>query len=292
MAGADIFLMYADGKGNVTLSTRAGKGEFEPEHVQRQDVELLAGSGVINGKMIANVKCGYCHQVLDSLTGTTNWISAWKNGSPLDSTSVNAEITQHDEHVTLNIDLSKAGISSDTNPFVGSSSGGSSSGGSGSGSGSGSGDSGSSGSDSGAVTTSGSSGPDLPLTHGIIMTLVFVGLYPIGSMMQPLIKIWYLHATWQMVAFLLMWAGMGIGYVVAKREQYVRRTLFNFVTLHPLILTLFAFSSLTTPTLAWVSSSSPSCAFSRSLVCFTTLSSRSIRSELPSATFTSFTADH
>ncbi len=52
--------MYTDGKGNVTLSARdGGSGHVEPtaDSTIQAGITLLEGSGVVNGKMIANVKC-------------------------------------------------------------------------------------------------------------------------------------------------------------------------------------------------------------------------------------------
>jgi len=60
MAGATIFVMYADGAGNVTISARDGdQGHVEPvpDATLQSGVTLLAGSGIVNGKMIANVHC-------------------------------------------------------------------------------------------------------------------------------------------------------------------------------------------------------------------------------------------
>ena len=57
MAGANIFIMYAAGDGNITLSPRLGKGEYMPEYNPAAKFTLLEGSGISNGVMIANVKC-------------------------------------------------------------------------------------------------------------------------------------------------------------------------------------------------------------------------------------------
>jgi hypothetical protein len=60
MAGASIFVMYADGAGNVTISARdGGQGHVEPQQSAslQSGVTLLAGSGIVNGRMIANVYC-------------------------------------------------------------------------------------------------------------------------------------------------------------------------------------------------------------------------------------------
>lgn len=70
MSGASIFVMYADGKGNVTISARDGnQGHVEPvaDSSLQSGVTLLAGSGIVNGKMIANVHCTYLRSTWVSL---------------------------------------------------------------------------------------------------------------------------------------------------------------------------------------------------------------------------------
>ena len=60
MAQAVIFVMYADGAGNVTISGRAGGGGHVEPQLDSElmaGVTLLAGSGIVNGKMVANVHC-------------------------------------------------------------------------------------------------------------------------------------------------------------------------------------------------------------------------------------------
>lgn len=57
MAGATIFVMYADGNGNVTVSPRSGVGHVMPKYNDQASITLLAGSGVMNGNMTANFKC-------------------------------------------------------------------------------------------------------------------------------------------------------------------------------------------------------------------------------------------
>jgi hypothetical protein len=61
MAQATIFVMYADGNGNITLSGRAGTGHVMPQldTTLMEGVTLLPGSGIVDGKMVANVKCQY-----------------------------------------------------------------------------------------------------------------------------------------------------------------------------------------------------------------------------------------
>ncbi|KAH0494071.1 hypothetical protein TgHK011_000705 [Trichoderma gracile] len=226
MVGSQMFIMYQDGNGNVTLSTRPGANHVMPTYKARSDVELLAGSGVVDGNMIANIRCGKCTNL--DLSGKTNWISAWKSGDSLDSTNPAAVITQHDSMTQFQVNLAQASISSDANPFVGSSSDSSSSNGDnsssssgGSSSGDADGDSNSDSDGDSAVSgvTDGSSDQTLASAHGILMSVIFVIMYPLGSSLMPLVGRWYIHASWQTIAFLGMWAGLGLGVTIAKREN-------------------------------------------------------------------------
>ncbi|KAI8950991.1 iron reductase domain protein [Xylaria longipes] len=235
MAGSNIFVMYADGAGNVTVSARKGVGYVEPEHQTDTQLQLLAGSGIVdNGKtMMANVRCANCESWDGgslSLTSTrAGFIAAWKEGSPLNSKSVEAQISKHDSHDVFTFDLTKATIADDSNPFVGTSNGGS---------GEGSTtppDNGNSGADEG----SGSSVPSwireiptLQSAHGILMSIVMVILYPIGSILMPLFGSWVLHAVWQIVSFIAMWAAFAIGVVLAQRTGY------NFTENHTILGTV------------------------------------------------------
>ncbi len=212
MRGAEIFLMYQDGAGNVTLSTRSGVGHVMPQYTQRTSVELLAGSGVADGEMVANVRCGDCQGA--SLTGDSGWLSAWKTGQPLNSQDRSARIDYHDDHAIFQIDLRQASVSSDSNPFT-STDGGSSPGGNNTnsdGSGNGGGNIVSGGGGSGAAVSS-----TLLYAHGILMMIVWVILYPAGALLMPFIGKWIFHATFQTIAFLGMWAGLGLGYIIANR---------------------------------------------------------------------------
>lgn len=60
MAGANIFVVYTSADGNnVTLSPRLASGYVPPSFNGDAEVTLLEGSGVSDGKMIANVRCKY-----------------------------------------------------------------------------------------------------------------------------------------------------------------------------------------------------------------------------------------
>ncbi len=70
MKGATIFVMYANGNGNVTISARnGGPGHLQPlEDTSLQgNVQLLEGSGIVNGQMVANVFCEFIYSNLPLL---------------------------------------------------------------------------------------------------------------------------------------------------------------------------------------------------------------------------------
>lgn len=211
MAGAAIFMMYEDGEGNVTVSNREGIGHTMPRPADQDSIVLLDGSGVKDGVMIANVR--YTNTGDFDFSGTSDWITAKKEGSPLNSADPEESISQHDSHSSFSVNLAQALVSSDANPFIDT-------------------DANSDGSegpgtdapppDSGVVTEQDSNpNGNLILAHGVIMTIVFVAIYPLGSILMPLLGKWYIHASWQMIGFLLMWTGFGIGYVVSQRINIV-----------------------------------------------------------------------
>ncbi|KAL1841629.1 hypothetical protein VTJ49DRAFT_6806 [Mycothermus thermophilus] len=218
MIGANIFLMYRDGEGNVTISAR----RTDKYDVPMQDTSstaarltLLEGSGVqADGSLIANVACANCESWGSgemSLTSTSApWIGAWVVGQPIGTTNANSRIGPHDDTTQFRIDLTKATISYDGNPFLASSPVDDSSGDNGNNNNS------NNSNNSGVVEVVRSSKPAILVAHGVILALVFAVLYPTGSLMMPLVKKWWFHGLWQAVSFGLMWAGFGLGVVVAR----------------------------------------------------------------------------
>ncbi|KAG6001457.1 hypothetical protein E4U21_004313 [Claviceps maximensis] len=242
MAGSDMFVVYDNGNGNVTLSTRAGLRHAMPEYRAQKGAALLAGSGIVDGHMVANVRCGGdCARM--SRRGPTNWISAWKSGSSLASTSEAARIGYHDGHDGFSVDLSRAVISSDENPFL---------------------------NDSGMIDNGDANGPGnatAPGTpagggvvkkpdqsdssriihaHGLIMSLVFVLGFPVGSVLMPWLGKWFVHASWQMMFFVLMWTGFALGYVFSSRFDMF------FVHTHTRLGTVLCILMSFQPVLGWL----------------------------------------
>jgi hypothetical protein len=202
MSGSEMFVIYQDRSGNITLSTRKGHGHNTPPYSKMSGVKLLEGSGIVNDTMIANIQCGNCNSM--DLRGSNGWISAWKLGTSLDSTDVNADIKEHDGTDGFSVNFARATISSDSNPFNTSSVADSGSGGSG-------------------VAGSSEEGTDgVSNAHGIIMSVVFLVGYSIGAFLMPVFGKWLLHAGWQILAFVGMWIGFSLGKVAADRGKQVK----------------------------------------------------------------------
>lgn len=238
MADSNMFVMYQDGNGNVTISPRAGTNHQMPvldTSSTAAKLTLLAGSGVVDGgkTMRANVACSNCNSWSGGgsmqLSSTSSpWIAAWKAGDSLATTDKDASISRHDDVGSWSYDLTKATIASDANPFV--DAGGRSSSGPNGGGASGGGNGG--GPDStgpGVIPSSGAGGfqsareeiTRLQRAHGIIMALVFVVFYPVGSIVMPLLGKWMVHAAFQFFNFVLMWVGFGLGYVLSQKTFMV-----------------------------------------------------------------------
>ncbi|KAJ8068511.1 hypothetical protein OCU04_004061 [Sclerotinia nivalis] len=208
MSGSTIFVMYADGTGNVTLSPRKGTGQVEPKYDSSMTVELLSGSGIVDGNMVANVLCTSCSSKLSSTTSTSsNWIAAWNSGSALDTTDTSKSISQHSgsNHRSFTFDLSQAQLESDSNPFTSTSAATTSS---------------SSGGSSNSSSSSASSGTSpvqsYDMAHGIIMGVTVVLLFPLGALSMRIFGRPWLHATLQIVSFIFLIAGLGLGIKLAE----------------------------------------------------------------------------
>ncbi|KAJ3545002.1 hypothetical protein NM208_g2739 [Fusarium decemcellulare] len=213
MRNADIVVMFQNGEGNVTLSTRAGRHHIMPHYTERPNIHLIEGSGVHAGRMVANVRCSNC-QNLD-VNGENSWVAAWSKGNSLDSTNPASNIWFHEGKTIMNVDFAQARISSDRNPFLSSV-----------------------GSTNGGANSIGNDGqfvrsPVIELdtrdakydavlvAHGAIMTIVFIALYPVGAILMPLLGKWFLHSTSQILSWFLMWAGFSLGVIYANHIDFL-----------------------------------------------------------------------
>lgn len=225
MTGSNMFIVYQDGNGNVTVSSRQGEGERQPLYDANtaSDIQLMAGSGVVNGKMIANIRCSDCKSwnggTLSTTSTSSPFIGAWRAGSSLDSTSPSASLSIHDGETEFDVDLTQATIATDSNPFTGAAStGGTTSSGnatttSGSGTGTATG-----------ISQAARPSPAVIWAHGVGMALCFAVLYPLGSAVMPMLGKWWFHASWQMFTWVLMWVFFGLGVFGAQARNMVNHT--------------------------------------------------------------------
>ncbi|KAH7336704.1 hypothetical protein BKA65DRAFT_459591 [Rhexocercosporidium sp. MPI-PUGE-AT-0058] len=238
MAGATIFVMYADGSGNVTLSGRKGTGQVEPQadDTLQAGLQLLAGSGIVNGKMIANVRCTSCTLQSDSTASNSPFIVAWNPGSPINSASTSATLRQHAvDGIQAKVDLSQASIASDSNPFI---AGGATSGSSPT--------SPSSGNPTGSPTGNGNTNTggvtfgsakngamaDYQKAHGIVMGVVVVLLFPFGAMFMRMGGSMIVHGVLQLLSLCAMLVGLGLGVKLKNMKSMklsTTHTLFGII---------------------------------------------------------------
>ncbi|RDL42332.1 CBD9-like protein [Venustampulla echinocandica] len=237
MAGSTMFVVYADGAGNVTVSGRnGGQGHNEPalDTSLMTGVTVLAGSGVANGVMTAFVHCTTCTLASTASSTSSPWIAAWNEGSSINSKSLSYSISQHGGNAfrQFSFDLTKSTLSSDSNPFVASSP-----------------SPPSKVSSSGASlnptanpspnpTSSSSSDPDSDdpdsqsssndftpdfktieqylKAHGIIMGVTVVLLFPLGSIFMRTVRHPWIHAAIQIFSLCAMIVGLALGVKLAQ----------------------------------------------------------------------------
>ncbi|ELR08723.1 hypothetical protein VC83_07400 [Pseudogymnoascus destructans] len=121
MAGATIFAVYTDGKGNVTVSPRDGTGHFEPLHSSSKTVTLLAGSKADATSVVANFKYRADEPLLQVQSHSSPFIGSWKEGPAFNTTDLAQTLDHHDDHSIYTLDLVSANVGVSQNPFLGAS---------------------------------------------------------------------------------------------------------------------------------------------------------------------------
>ena len=268
MAGSNMFIVYQDGSGNVTVSPRIGANHVMPTldtSAGAAQLTVLEGSGVSEdgSTMTANVRCANCESwsgggELSLKSTESSWIGAWRRGNSLATTSRSAGLVQHDDTVVFEFDLTKAALAADSNPFVAAPA---TDPGGGGNTGGGSGGGGSEGDGDGVTVVATDSNNTILVAHGVIMAIVFVILYPLGALLMPTLGRWWAHAGFQAVVWLLMWAGFGLGIKYAKYLNIVSPFPHPIPKSQKATEGLTCASSSTKPTPSsepWSSASSPS----------------------------------
>jgi hypothetical protein len=121
MQGSNIIVVYGSGD-NITVSPRLGGEHVEPLYNSQAQVLVLAGSGISNGSITANIRCDSCitwpggHE--DVTNSSSSWIWAVKYGQLLESASVSATITMHDIYGLASFNLPEATGGNSKNPFL------------------------------------------------------------------------------------------------------------------------------------------------------------------------------
>ncbi|KAL3444344.1 hypothetical protein BJX65DRAFT_297666 [Aspergillus insuetus] len=193
MANADMFVLYAASSQNVTLSPRSGTGHVPPQYNPQADVSLLDGSGIEDGVMTANVRCDSC-----SYSPSSSWIFAYKGGQPLDSDSLEADISFHDDFGSTTVELSRT-VSTTENPFLNY-------------------DTSSPGNQPSEVGGDTEDNSTILIAHGFVMAITFVLLFPSFGLLTALPTrgiIVKAHAPLQIIALFMAVAGTGLGIKLA-----------------------------------------------------------------------------
>lgn len=268
MAGANMFVVYARDSTNVTVSPRSAVAHNMPTYNSNTQITVLEGSGIASdGTMVANIRCDDCvGSIMSATSSSTSWIYGYKTGSALNTADVSTSIKQHSAYGSFSLDLTRGTGGSSSNPFVqqavsssaastGSSSGSaattstvaptSSQSAAGSATGSVSNPLASSNSEgsssSGAETLTEGESSNLPRAHGIVMSVVFLGLLPLGALtvyIQRTKKIKYIHAPIQAVSTILLIVGLALGVKLGQNIKLVdgSHQIIGYVTVALLVL--------------------------------------------------------
>ncbi|OJJ77034.1 hypothetical protein ASPBRDRAFT_36219 [Aspergillus brasiliensis CBS 101740] len=250
MTGSNMFLLYTSSSTKITLSPRSGLGHFEPQYTSSTQITMLPGTGIsINPDnssssarttMTANFRCDNCLTWQDG-TGrmdpaSTNFpfIWAYRAGVPINSASMDADLTIHDDMGSMQVDLTRAAMpsttddddSNQTNPFARYNPA----------------------TDSipaqeSPNTPTGNTPPiSLPnltkmthilISHATLMSLSFVLFYPLSALIMPLpislpISKYNLHMPLQLFTLVMTLAGFACGIYLAYETGQLR-------TAHPVL---------------------------------------------------------
>lgn len=212
MKGSNMFLIYTSVDNNVTLSPRLGRGDFEPDFNEAAEVELLGGSEVsADGVMTANIRCDSCIRwdggSMEPASSDSSWIWAIKEGDGLDSNDTSESLNFHSAYGQFTFDLTAASGGDSANPFL-------------------------------QATTSpndiriSDQSPNqressdgariLRSVHGIVMSVVFLALFPLGALTIYLPfrrKVVLIHAPLQILSVCLLIVGLAFGIVLGTRYE-------------------------------------------------------------------------
>ncbi|KAF1917417.1 hypothetical protein BDU57DRAFT_546700 [Ampelomyces quisqualis] len=233
MDNANIFMIYTDGNGNVTLSPRHSRGETMPLYDSAVDAELLSGSGVQDDIMTANLRCNNCegwqsNGRMDFTASSGGWIHARSSGGAMDSSDVEAPIAMHSSHGEFTWPFASAVGGASINPFAET--------------------------NIAVNTTSGGENQSSINTeavlwcHGVFASVAFVLLFPLGGVLIRVGSfpglVW-VHAGLQLFAWLLFVTAAGLGIYYGVIDDYMSQA-------HPIIGILLLGALLFQPLSGWL----------------------------------------
>ncbi|KAF3007668.1 hypothetical protein E8E13_009037 [Curvularia kusanoi] len=212
MTNSNMFVMYADGTGNVTVSPRFSQGHRQPQLDQSLDVELLGGSGIQNGIMTANIRCGNCTRNGANFAAQSGqWIHARKSGQSMDTTDAQARIMMHDVQDGFTWTYPDAVGGASANPFATSNTVVSNS----------------------LGNSNGSSGgnSNILMAHGVLASLAFLVFFPLGAIIMRIGRfngVLQAHIATQVLSWLLFVTAFGLGLYYGINGKYMSQA-------HPII---------------------------------------------------------
>ena len=185
---------------------------------------------------------------VDKSASRSAWISAWKGGNSLATTSTSTNLNEHDNHSQFNFDLTAAALDADLNPFVSSavtspgssqtSTGTSPTSSSESGDDKGNDDNdnsgnspaeGNNGSQETGTGGSSSSTVNHQKAHGIIMGVTVVLLFTIGAIFMRIVGSAMLHAALQIFSLIGLIVGFALGVRLADMRGSVCSLQFSYI---------------------------------------------------------------
>ncbi|KIX04546.1 uncharacterized protein Z518_05416 [Rhinocladiella mackenziei CBS 650.93] len=199
MDGALMFVTYANDDGNnITLSPRLGTGHVEPKYTSDVKVDVLNGSGIIDGTFVVNAKCTGCRSwnggSIDINSEDQDMIWAVGPVGDMNSNDVSATIVQHQGYASFELNLKKAtgtgGVpvpSADEVDYTRPGDGGLSRGG--------------------------------VAFHAFLMVAAYLVVFPTGYLVLRFFEKVWLHWGVQSFAFLMVVIGTGVGIAVSKRDN-------------------------------------------------------------------------
>ena len=203
MSGALIFVTYAAQSGNnVTVSPRLGTGHVMPQYTSNVQVDVLSGSGVIDGSFVVNAKCTGCRSWNGgsaNVKGEQSMIWALGPGGNLQSNDLSATIQQHEGYNTFQLNLQNATgtggvpVPNSSTTEIG-----------------------------GAPVTDGHIRGAVAF-HAFLMVAAFLIVFPAGYLFLRVFEKVWLHWGVQSFALLLVCVGTAAGIGISKRQNLVRK---------------------------------------------------------------------